>query len=394
MPARPPNRSNVSCSLRFRRALALIAAAALAGCGLGPLPRPSVSPCAANTIAAFWACVLASPPPAVRETSFWSTYRAADLGRKKLDQDPGRACRGTPPPGFMRIDDVSMPGGEAPLHALLAPPSPGMPIVIVVHGLYDSKFTEYVTVTAELFHGEGFGVLAPDMRWHGCLLSTYWLPGVGTVEGKDLVAWARWLRARYPGHPIGLVGFSLGGLDVLHAIGEPDAVEVFDAGMIAVSPAAALRYTEAHLDAHPYFADDGLNALALSGFMDLLHTRITALDMPEETTNFGGLADWLARNGPFPPGTTGEDVFREADPVPSLARARRPALVIASHNDPIVPVAGAADLANAAKHNPYARVVVTPYGGHIGQLGLYPDWVAAVMVSFFRASPAVPPAPG
>jgi pimeloyl-ACP methyl ester carboxylesterase len=118
------------------------------------------------------------------------------------------------------------------------------------------------------------------------------------------------------------------------------------------------------------------------------------LDIVEDVpATFVGYLGWLSREGPFPEGTDAEAVLSRADPVPKIRAARRPLLVITGRNDPVYPSASAADLERAARSNPYARFVETPGGGHIGQLGLYPDWMATLMTRFFRAATGVPSRP-
>ena len=108
---------------------------------------------------------------------------------------------------------------------------------------------------------------------------------------------------------------------------------------------------------------------------------------------FAGFLGWLSREGPFPEGTDAGAVLSRADPAPKIRAARRPLLVITGGNDPVYPGAAAAALERAARSNPYARFVETPGGGHIGQLGLYPDWMATLMTRFFRAATGIPSRP-
>jgi predicted alpha/beta-fold hydrolase len=364
-----------------------------AGCTLHPLPNPVVAACPAPDVAHLWNCISDIPRPARMESGFRSTVRAGSIVRKSKDQDAGTACDGDAPPGFTRLDGIAMGGGRPPLHALFAPPAESRPIVIVVHGLFDSKLSRYVWITADLLRREGFGVLAPDMRWHGCLLDPAWLPTLGIREGGDLVAWAAWLRREHPGHPIGLVGFSLGGLAVLHALGEQEAAAVLDAGVIAISPAAALTRTVAALDSKAFFLDSGFTSVPRWSFRHYLRQRLKPLSVPEQGGVFASFLQWLARQDPLGSGVTVEEFLKLADPAPMVAASRRPVLILTAANDPIISMAGSVELTLAARRNGYARVIETPYGGHIGQPGLYPEWMSALLATFFRLAPAVPPGP-
>ena len=374
-----------------RRVLWISISLLSAGCTIHRLPTPVVPHCDGSTLSQFWKCVEREAVPTRSESGFVSSMRVASVVRKRSDQDEGRACRGATPSGFELKDGIEMPSGRAPLHALWFAPPERAPIVIVVHGLYDSKFSKYVRVTSDLLRAEGFGVLAPDMRWHGCLLTPAWLPTLGLEEGRDLVAWGEWLRKEHPGHPIGLIGFSLGGLSVLHAAGEPRAAEVFDAGAIAVSPAGALARTADDLDSPASFLDSGFTFVLRASFRGYLRHRTGKLGA--ESGSFRTFLQWLADHAGFPEGTTVGRLLEMADPAPAAALTRRPLLVVASRNDPIVSREAAYQLSRAAldKDNPYLHVIETAFGGHIGQIGLFPEWMATLVITFFRASPAVIP---
>lgn len=388
------------------------------GCtGLRPLPGPRLAPCRADADGQeLWRCLddvdrlvgagIARPQP--RESAYRSTTRIAngDLWRRFGDQTPERACGGVIPPGFVRIpngeekEQMEPPGGaRAPLHAYFHRPRPGMPTIIVVHGLYDSKHSRFVRFTAELLAAQGFGVLAPDMRWHGCLLR--WLPTLGIEEGQDLVAWREWLRTQAPESPVGLIGFSLGALDVVRALALDARGEIFRAGGIVISPPASLPLTLVRLDDPPSFADHGGLLFIRDYFLTSLRRRmrtlaagpagpagITAPD-PRSERPFADFLVWLARQPLFPPGTTPESLLGLADPRPQLARIRRPLVLVASRRDPIFSELAFLDLQAAAAGNPSLHFLATTDGGHIGQLGTYPRWTAELLNRFFLASPGV-----
>ena len=190
-----------------------------------------------------------------------------------------------------------MGASAAPLNALYKAPRPGYPTVIVVHGLFDSKFSRYVEVAAESLASSGLGVLVPDMRWHGCLLSKEWLPTFGIEEGRDLLAWANWLRATKGTESIGLLGFSLGGLDVLAAATLPEARTMLPAGVIAVCPPGSLKQTFVSLAAPNFFSDRGWTIWIRDAFASYLRARIHNLTIPiAGTSSYAEFLEWLARS--------------------------------------------------------------------------------------------------
>ena len=376
---------------------------AAVGCaGLRPLPAPAVAPCAGDTAAALWSCldrtdrdvgtdVRAAQP---RETAYRSTARVVegDLRRKLRDQRRASACDGTPPPGFIAVDEQPTEEGRAPLRAYFHEPAAGRPTVIVVHGLYDSKQSRYVRVAAAYLASRGYGVLAPDMRFHGCLLASH-LPSLGPEETADLLAWGRWLRARAPRSDVGLLGFSLGTVYVIQALAADADADgaVFRAGGVAVSPAADLPGTIQRLDDPPSLADRGLQSLLVRFFQHALRTRMRELGIPTRAAgerSFARFLDWLSHQTTVsPPGTTVESLIARADVLPALAHVRRPLLLITSRRDPIYAEGGLVALRRAA-NNPMVHLVETTDGGHIGVLGTYPRWTAAVLERFFAESAA------
>lgn len=363
------------------------------GCSaLRPLPPAEPVACAQDvrSVHALWSCLVESSIPDSEESGFKSTLRVVygDLARKAQDQEPSRACAGTVPADYELIQGIQTEAGRPPLHALYRAPAAGKPIVILVHGLYDSKFSGYIRVAAEGLVRSGFGVLAPDMRWHGCLLSRDWPSTLGIEEGRDLLAWARWLHRTRPGHPVGLLGFSLGGLDALHAAAVESADRDLDDGVIAVCPPVALERVAAKLDARPYFADDGWAKLIYSKFKAYLRARITALSLPVKPS-FLGLLDWLARESRAPGPNPAATLLESANPAASIRAARTPLLVLVASNDPIVLDSSIFASREAARGQENVLVLETKYGGHLGQIGLYPHWFSGIVGTFFDAVPRI-----
>ena len=362
---------------------------------LKPLPEAKAVPCeqAGSPLASLWAALRGIPVPDVTKSGFSSTVRvvSGDLGRKDRDQRPGDACGGDVPAGFELLRGVETGSGAPPLHALYRAPAAGKPIVVLVHGLYDSKFSQYVLVTAVALARDGFGVLAPDMRWHGCLLSSRWLPTLGVAEAADLEAWARHLHSTVPGHAVALVGFSLGGLDVLHAAALPAAPEVFDGGVVAVCPPATLERTLQALDSPSPFADHGFNSVVHSKFTGYLKSRLTALAVPvEPKTSFMALLGWLAAEVHTPGSDPAKSFLEAADPVEGLKRVRTPLLVLVAADDPIIPDSSAFALQRASRENDRILVIETKHGGHLGQVAVYPEWFVTVLETFLRCAGGVP----
>lgn len=382
---------------------------------LAPLPSVGFKPLDAPDHAAsslsvdrFWELVTSIKPGRSGErgeSAFRSTMRVArgDLARKYADQFPSRAGRTLNgragddvehAAGFSRV--VADDTGGAPLRGFLHPPLAGHPIVLLVHGLFDSKESRYMRIVAGSFAAGGFGVLVPDMRWHGELLSSDWPATLGIVEAADLMAWGAWVARDYPS-PIGLVGFSLGALDVIHALARSEASELFRAGGIVFSPPANLERTRRLLDVPASFFELGMESFLVGFFQRSLAQRIGDLrpaDGPAPRASSPGLftrfLEWLAPRmsleGP-------DELLRLADPKAKLAACRRPLLIVADANDPIYRSPTAPELAAASAGSDWVRAIETPSGGHIGQIGCYPEWCAGLFGRFFSLSHAVTGSP-
>lgn len=303
----------------------------------------------------------------------------ADLRRKSRDQGPS-ACESSHGRGLSETYDLRLTMadvGHERWGVLMRPPSPGRPTIVLVHGLFDSKYTRYLHVVAKLLIEHGFGVVIPDMRWHGCRFSNS-LPTLGPGEAEDLAALARWVGRRYPGSNVGMIGFSLGALDVLHALSGPDAPSLFPAGAIAFSPPGDLEYTVDWLDRTP-------NSIFGLAFKAWIRTRMRALNIDSRGTGpFRRTLEWLAhRRG------HGEDVgalLRRADPALRIPHVQRPTLIIVARDDPFFTRATVGYLQHAAVGNCYVKVYATVSGGHLGHFAAFPKWSARVITDFFTHS--------
>lgn len=362
------------------------------GCaGLRPLPRPQHVTCGETVDIAALARCIGAPDPAPRESGFRSTLRIAngDLTRRFLNQSLTKACNRRPWPGFVWFaQDVP---GAAPLRAFIHEGREGKPVVIVVHGIFDSNSNRYVRYAASALAEQGFGVVVPDMRWHGCLYQHDLLATAGLDEAADLVAWGKWLQQSRQ-RPVGLLGFSLGALDTIHAMARPEAVDVFSAGAVAISPPGDMSSVVKRLDRAPYLLDDGGNWMHVTYFRTMLKRRArTAGIALEESELFGTFLDHIVRQHAQPFPKTRAELIEKIEPRPILPRVKRPLLIIAATNDPVMMEISAGVLRDGSAGLPSVAVIVTPEGGHTGHLGRDASWVAEMLAKFFTYAPGIPP---
>lgn len=359
---------------------------ALACSSLQPFPR-AVDCGSHGTIGALWQCV-GRPDERPREGGVASTLRIAtgDLTRRViLNQTPSLSCNTTPWSGFEHVSQAV--AGADRLEAFVHAGDATQPVVFVVHGLYDSNSNRYVRYVASALADRGFGVVVPDMRWHGCLMGL--TNTLGILESADLMAWSKAIRdgqiRSLAGRPIGLIGFSLGALDVIDTASLPDAVSRFDAGAIAVSPPAAVKEVRARLDR--------LRTPMALYFRLTLRMRNRRVGIPFWAREpFHAYLDSVAASH-VTPFSTMDALIAAAESTVRLASVRRPLLILVAKDDPVLGQVAADAIAKAADSLPYVHVIETDEGGHVGIIGRDPQWFVNAMTNFFANAQHVPPRP-
>lgn len=123
---------------------------------------------------------------------------------------PVNAAVAPPPPPAVPVRPVTRDGvGIAGSYWPGA--QPDGPAVLLLHGINNTR--RLFDGKAKWLNGLGYAVLAIDLRGHGesgAVERTF-----GWREAEDAEAALRWLRARYPGRKVGVIGVSLGGAAAL-----------------------------------------------------------------------------------------------------------------------------------------------------------------------------------
>lgn len=312
------------------------------------------------------------------------------MTRRLENQFAATACNERPWRGFDYVSESV--AGAAPLHAFVHAGDAGKPVIFVVHGLFDSNSNRYVRTIASALADDGFGVIVPDMRWHGCLIG---MPSsLGIDESADLAAWSRAMTAKPPfaHRKAGMLGVSLGALDAIDAAARDDAAAAFPAGVIALDPPAAIAHIRDALD-QPLLARHRDSSTLLTGaFRFFLAVRNRRSGIPFWSRRpFFRYLDRAAREHapPFPPDA--DALTAAAEPVHDrLAAVRRPLLIISAKNDPILTPLATEALTTAAAGLTYVHVVATDGGGHVGIIARDPQWFADAMKNFFSNAERVP----
>jgi pimeloyl-ACP methyl ester carboxylesterase len=114
----------------------------------------------------------------------------------------------------------------------------GAPVVVALHG-YRGDRSEVLGIGSYLWR-HGYGVLLLDFRGRGS--SERQRISMGAWEVHDLAAALDWVRGRYPGSPVGLVGYSMGAAVALMEAERHPHVKAIVADCAYASQAGVLSY--------------------------------------------------------------------------------------------------------------------------------------------------------
>lgn len=262
----------------------------------------------------------------------------------------------TPDGDFLDLDWASVPGRAAP--------AGDAPCVLVVHGLEGSADSAYVKETCRALWDRGIRSVA--MNFRGCSGEMNRLPRFYHAgDTGDIAFVLELLAARFPGVPLGAVGFSLGANVVLKYLGERG-----DASLVHAAAAISI----------PFDLGAGSDQLAAS-FTGRLYTGVFIRSLRQK---------FLAKRGMIgeacdEPRVMAARTFREFDDAATarlhgfrdvddyygssssgqfLPRIRVPTLLIHAADDPFVPIDAIPRDAIAA--NPALVAAIEPHGGHVG----------------------------
>jgi predicted alpha/beta-fold hydrolase len=318
-----------------------------------------------------------------------------DLVTREADQHPDTAGRTPTYAPFAAFEEVSIPGADGVmLHGRRSTGAPGAPVIVVVHGLYDSHTSRYVVEYAEVLRRWGFHVLALDMRDHGRLRGRPPPPSLGLHEGEDLYAAACTLSDA-EGVSVGMLGISYGGqcaVRAAHAATQAGRPEVLRGGVLTLN--APLNVHEAVLS----LDDDsrlprprGLRQRLITRGLRRIFSRHLRLrirehgpfDHPVEDYE-GYIRDVLLPAYPKDPPMVGSFLgAARSTQARVLGGLAVPLAILHSRDDMLVPVRHLRDADEAAGENPLVATFELPAGGHVGYGVLDPAGMMGLMASFF-----------
>ncbi len=295
--------------------------------------------------------------------------------------------RPTPPP--LRRERIDLPDGDFLDLDFTAGARPGTPVVLLLHGLEGSSRRGYaLNIYREL---ETRGIAAVGMNFRGCSGEpNRSARSYHSGETEDLRHVLVLLAERFPGSPLGGIGFSLGGNVLLKYLGEE-------------GDAAAARIRSCVAVSVPY--DLGACADALERTrMGRFYTRRFLVTLRDKTvarrTLIEGRVD-LARalrsrtfrefddavTAPLHGFASAEDYYTRCSSAGFVERVRVPTLLVQAQDDPFLPAGAIPNAAIAA--NPALDMVFPTRGGHVGFIGGPPwaprFWLERMAASWFAA---------
>jgi predicted alpha/beta-fold hydrolase len=269
------------------------------------------------------------------------------------------------------VEEWGLPDGEAVAVYLVEATGAvrARPGLLVVHGLEGSAESQYVRGLMGRAWQAGWNTAAFDLRSCGpggrARVPTRTAYHAGKSE--DVAAVVQRLGRRWAG-PLAVVGFSLGGNLLLKWLGETGA-EAPVAAAVAVSAPFDLAACAAAIDGGGFWS-----GLYRGSFIRSLRRKALAMARAEPRLDAVRIAacrtfaafdeEVTARLNGF---AGAHDYWARCSAGAFLAGIRRPTLLIAAEDDPIVPAACIPRAAIAA--NPALTLWAPAHGGHVGFVG-------------------------
>lgn len=260
-------------------------------------------------------------------------------------------------------------------------------VVVTLHGWEGSSDALYILSPAQKLFDAGFDVVRLNLRDHG---STHHLNRdlFHSCLLPEVVGAVQRIQEMFPGKPLHLVGYSLGGNFMLRVAAQAESAKLNIAKVVAVSPVLdpgeTLDAIESGLTAyHSYFIKKWARSLlkkqaawpSVYDFAEMV--RLASLrhmtdEMVRKFTPYASLEEYL--NGYS---ITGD----------RLKNLSVPSKVITAYDDPIIPVRGLERIAKS----PALSVTVTRHGGHCGFFDELsgPSWLEQNIVSYLSTPAAM-----
>jgi uncharacterized protein len=118
------------------------------------------------------------------------------------------------PPADLRVQSIEFPSASgATLHGWLIVAQPGKGVIVLMHGVHVDRLS--MVARAKFLSQAGYSVLLFDFQGHGESIGK--TITFGLLESRDATAAVNFIRKKFPGEKIGVVGVSLGAASALLA---------------------------------------------------------------------------------------------------------------------------------------------------------------------------------
>jgi len=255
---------------------------------------------------------------------------------------------------FASTDGVPLRGWWIPA------PARGLGTVVIAHGVDHTR--QVMLSRAGFLVRAGYSVLAVDLRGHG--ESGGDVVSTGVAEARDVIAAARFARARHPDGPIAALGVSYGAVAVLFAAAESGELSALVLDGAFPTGGTVYRRILSHY-VHDPTSPRWLRAACAAALAPGM-TWVLSLAY--------GLRTGL---------NLGSDLGSAVSVAP---RVSIPVLMISGGDDWMVPLADAERL-RAALTNAHTSLVIIPNGEHDTTYKTAPDIYETAVLSFLKRAP-------
>jgi uncharacterized protein len=236
------------------------------------------------------------------------------------------------------------------------------PLVLILHGLEGSTRRPYVRLAMKELASQG--IRAVGLNFRSCSGESNRAPTFYHSGETEDVAWVlKVLVRRFPGRPLGALGFSLGGNVLLKLLAE-------DPGPLraaaAISPPFDLAEGTRQLERTRMgrlYARRFLKSLLrkVEAKSALLSSRVdmARLRRARSLREFDDMA-----TAPLHGFASAWDYYRKSSCGPLIPKIRTPTLVVHARDDPFLPEQAIPSA--ALDGNPWIRSVLPQHGGHVG----------------------------
>ncbi len=266
----------------------------------------------------------------------------------------------------LRDETFELPDGDFVQLSWAATPRPGQPLLVLVHGLTGSAESAYICRAIAAARDRGIAAVAHHHRGCGHAPNRK-ARAYHSGDTADIGHVFDALAERFPESPLWVVGYSLGGNQLVKYLGERGA-DTPVRRAAAVSPPLDLA---ACVQRMARGASRGYGRYLLAGLVPPMAAKLAdprlSGEMPFDRAQLRRVRSLRAYDdlvtAPLHGFASADDYYTRSSGMPYLARVRRPLLVLHAADDPLMTdavIPTDAQLADSVTYELWTR------GGHVG----------------------------